>query len=166
MPSEQGFTLIELIVVIALISILLFFSFPRFQGSVLRDDSEKSMRWVIYTVKMLRQDAVKHRKIHTLHVEMRTGTMWSTNESMSEEDLENARQQGYEFPEGMEILDVEFPDGEKISFGQAEVRFYPKGYSDRVMIHLQEKDDRQLTLLIEPFLADLKIYDTYVEFKN
>jgi len=164
--SEQGFTLIELIVVIALISILLFFSFPRFQGSVLRDDSEKSVRWVIYTVKMLRQDAVKHLTIHTLHVEMNTGTMWVTNETMNEETAEDARQQAYEFPDQMEILDVEFPDGEKVSFGQAEVRFYPKGYSDRVMIHFQEKNDRQRTLLIEPFLADIKIYDTYVEFKN
>ena len=165
-PPSKGFTLIELIVVMALISILLFFSLPRFQGTFVQDSSQKAVRWVLYTVKMLRQDALKNRKTFTLHVELGAGSMWVTDESMSEEDVENARQGAYEFPDHMEILDVEFPDGEKTSYGQADVRFYPKGYSDRVMIHLRANDDEQMSLLIEPFLPNVKVYDTYVGFEN
>lgn len=165
-PPSKGFTLIELIVVMALISILLFFSLPRFQGTFVQDSSQKAVRWVLYTVKMLRQDALKYRKIFTLHVELGAGSMWVTDESMSEEDVENARQGAYEFPDHMEILDVELPDGEKTSYGRADVRFYPKGYSDRVIIHLRVNDDEQMSLLIEPFLPNIKIYDTYVGFEN
>jgi prepilin-type N-terminal cleavage/methylation domain-containing protein len=164
--SASGFTLIELIVVIALISILLFFSVPRFQGTIIQDSTQKAVRWVIYTVKSLRQNAVKNRSPHTLHIDMNAGSMWVSDASMSEEDGENARQRAYEFPDHMEILDVEFPDGEKTSYGTVEVRFYPKGYSDRAMIHFESDDDRQITLSIEPFLPNVGVYDTYVGYEN
>lgn len=164
--AERGFTLIEIIVVIALIGILLFFSVPRFQGTVLRDSSEKSVRWVIYTVRMLRQDAVKQRKTYTLNIDMGAGEMWATHDGMSEEEVENARQEPYELPGQLALVDVAFPDGEKIAYGRAEIRFYPKGYSDRAMIHLREGDDQQMTLWIEPFLPNIKVYDSYVEFES
>jgi hypothetical protein len=153
-----------MIVVIALLSIILLFSMPRFQGTVLQDSRQKTVRWVVYTVKKLRQDAVKHQKIHTLHVEMGDSSMWVSNEAMTEEEAEDARQERYEFPDHTEIAEVAFPDGEKTSFGRADIRFYPKGYSDRAMIHLQVDDDEEITLRIEPFLPNISVYDAYEEF--
>jgi prepilin-type N-terminal cleavage/methylation domain-containing protein len=164
--ARAGFTLIELIVVIAVLGVILFFSMPRFQGTVLQDSRQKAVRWVIYTVKALRQDAVKRQKTHTLHVETGSGSMWVSDESMSEEELENAREGAYEFPDPMEIVDVEFPDGEKTAYGRADLRFYPKGYSDRAMIHIRVNDDEEMTLRVEPFLPNVKVYDTYEGFEN
>ena len=120
----------------------------------------------MYTVKMLRQDAVKNRKIYTLHIELGENAMWVTDASMSEEEMETARSGEYKLPDHMEILDVEFPDGEKTSYGRADVRFYPKGYSDIVMVHIRANEDEQMTLLIEPFLPNVKTYDTYVGFES
>ncbi len=150
----------------ALISILLFFSLPRFGGSVVQDNSRKAVRWVIYTATILRQDAVKNRKIYTLHVELGRGSMWISQASMNDEEMENARRQEYTFPAHMEIMDVEYPDGEKVSDGRADVRFYPKGYSDRTVIHIRTKDDEQISLMFEPFLPNIKVYDTYAVFEN
>ncbi len=139
---------------------------PRFQGEFLQDSTQKAVRWVMHTVKNLRQDAVKHRKTYILHIEPGEGSMWVSDESMTEEDADSARKQKYEFPDHMTILDVEFPDGKKSGQEEAEIRFYPKGYSDRATIHIRANDDEQISLLIEPFLANLKVYDTYVGFEK
>ena len=50
----RGFTLIELIVVISLIGLMLFFSLPRLQNNPFIDDSKKSARWLIGKVQTLK----------------------------------------------------------------------------------------------------------------
>ncbi|MEE4357456.1 MAG: type II secretion system protein [Desulfococcaceae bacterium] len=164
--AEKGYTLIELIVVIALIGILLSFTIPRFHGSLLSDNSNKTVRRIVLQVQHLRQNAVRSRKMHTLHISPDSRKMWVTNEGMSEEDAEAAADGGEEFPEDVDITDVEYPDDEKISYGEARIRFSPKGYSDKVMIHLENTDGERKSLLIEPFLPNIEIFDDYVEFEN
>lgn len=164
--GEAGFTLIELIVVIALISILLFFSMPRFQGEILEDDTQKALRWVMHTAKNLRQDAVKHQKIHILHVEPDEGAMWVSDAGMTEEEAEAARKEKYEFPNHMTIVAVEFPGSDRTGQEEAEIRFHPKGYSDRAAIHFRTDGEEQISLVIEPFLANIKVYDTHVGFEK
>ncbi|MBU1161919.1 MAG: prepilin-type N-terminal cleavage/methylation domain-containing protein, partial [Proteobacteria bacterium] len=46
----KGFTLIELIVVISLISIMLFFAIPRFQSNVLSDSTKEVSRWILLKI--------------------------------------------------------------------------------------------------------------------
>lgn len=120
----------------------------------------------MYTTSLLRQNAVKNREVYILHVELDRKTMWTSQASMKDEALENARREEYEFPDHMEIVDVEYPEDEKISSGQADIHFYPKGYSDRAIIHIRTKDDEQISLSIEPFLPNMKVYDTHVGFEN
>lgn len=166
-PSgEAGFTLVELIVVIALISILLFFSMPRFQGEILEDGTQKALRWVMHTAKNLRQDAVKHQKTCILHIDPGQGAMWVSDAAMTEEEAEAARKEKYEFPSHMTIVGVEFPGGDKGGQEEAEIRFHPKGYSDRAAIHFRTNDEEQISVVIEPFLANVKVYDTYVGFEK
>lgn len=159
-----GYTLIELIVVIALLSIMLAFAIPRFEGGVLTNNSKKVTRWFMIKIQMLKQNALKNRKIYTLHISPDSGKMWISDESMSEEDLEKASQNTYEIPEDIRVLDVEYPGGEKISFNRADINFYKSGYSDKVMIHIEDKDSNRKSLLIEPFLPEIKVYEEYVGF--
>ena len=51
----HGFTLIELIVVISLIGLMLFFSLPRLQNNPFIDDSKKSARWLIGKIQFERK---------------------------------------------------------------------------------------------------------------
>ena len=164
--GEAGFTLVELIVVIALISILLFFSMPRFQGEILEDDTQKTLRWVMHTAKNLRQDAVKNQMTYILHIEPGQGAMWVSDAAMTEEQAEAAKKEKYEFPDHMTIVAVEFPGDDKSGQEEAEIRFYPKGYSDRAAIHFQTSEEEQISVVIEPFLANAKVYDTYVGFEK
>jgi prepilin-type N-terminal cleavage/methylation domain-containing protein len=164
--QNNGFTLIELIVVISLISLMLFFAIPRFQDSVLSDNTKKVSRWIMAKVHTLKERAVREQKLYVLHVSLDSNRLWITNELMSEQELQNAAQSAYELPDDIKVLDVEYPDEEIISVGRADIYFYKRGYSERAMIHVENNDNEQLSFLIEPFLSKVKVYEKYVGFEN
>ena len=163
---ERGFTLIELIVVISLIGMMLFFSIPRFQDAIFTDATKKTSRWIIGTVKALKERAARDQKLYALHVDMDTNRLWISNESMSEEDLLEEAQKGFALPDEVTLLDVEYPGKGKVSSGQADIFFYKKGYSDKALIHMESEDAGQVSVLIEPFLSKVKLYEIYAGFDD
>jgi Tfp pilus assembly protein FimT len=155
----------ELIVVMTLIGMMLFFSLPRLDHNPFLDDTKKNARWLMGKLQILRENAVRDQKQYSLHFDLDSGRLWETNESMSPEDLESAELQSYALPEGMRIIDLEYPARGKINSGQAQILFYKGGYSDKVLIHLQSGENHQ-SFLIEPFLAEIKIFEKYASFED
>ena len=168
MPLQKkngGYTLIELVVVISLISIMLFFALPRFQDTVLTDNTKKFSRWLITNIRSLKAAAVRDQKRYHLNVDLDAGKFWVTSDSMSVEERQNADQNGYRLSEDVRVVDIEFPLKGKITGGQAEISFYSADYSDKVMIHIENSSRKQLSFLIEPFLPGAKLYEEYVGFE-
>ena len=163
---NSGFTFIELIVVISLISLMLFFAIPRFQGSVFQDDSKKVSRWIIFKIQSLKEKAKRDQKLYVLHIDLDSNQLWATHSSMSQEEIQTAEYNGYNLPNDINVLDVEYPDDKIASIGQADIHFYKKGYSDKAMIHIENNDNEQLSFLIEPFLPGVRIYQEYVELND
>jgi general secretion pathway protein H len=162
--KNQAFTLIELIVVMALISILLFFSIPRLDINIFSDDNRNFSTWIIFTVKSLKEKAQQDGVRYVLYVDMDNDLMWSGLETKPETEETPSKDNQYKLPEGMQVLDVEFPGMEQKTSGIAEIYFYPKGYSDKALIHIQDKDHNRNSYVIEPFLSEVKTYDSYIEF--
>jgi len=162
---NNGFTLIELIVVISLIGLMLFVSLPRLQHNPFLDDSNKSARWLIGKIQALKESAIRDQKQYALHIDLDSGRIWETNESMSQEDHENAALNSYALPEDVRIMDVEYPASEKITSGQTEITFYKAGYTDKAFIHMQE-GETYLSFLIEPFLSDVQVIGKYAGFED
>ena len=163
---NQGFTLIELIVVITLISLMLFFAIPRFQVDVLSDNTNKVSRWIMVKVHSLKEKAVSEQKLYVLHISLDSNRLWVTSEIMSQEELQAAEANGYELSDDINLLDVEYPDEEKISVGQADIYFYKKGYSDKAIIHISNDDNERRSFLIEPFLSRVRLYNKYIGFED
>jgi prepilin-type N-terminal cleavage/methylation domain-containing protein len=167
MPGFQrikGFTLIELIVVISLISIMLFFAIPRFQSNILSNSTNEVSRWILLKIPYIKERAAREQKKYILHVSFESNKLWITDEAMLQESLQSAEENGYKLPEDIKLLDVEFPDQEKISVGQADIYFNEKGYSDKAIIHLENDDNEKFSFLIEPFLLRVRLYNSYVGF--
>lgn len=160
----KGFTLIELIVVISLISIMLFFAIPRFQRNVLQDSTKVVSRWILLKIPYLKERAAREQKKYILHVGLESNKFWITHEAMTEDVLQSAETNGYKLPEDIKLLDVEYPDQEKMSVGQANIYFNEKGYSDKAIIHLENDDNEKFSFLIEPFLLRVRLYNSYVGF--
>jgi prepilin-type N-terminal cleavage/methylation domain-containing protein len=162
----SGFTLIELIVVISLMGLMLFFTLPRLGDNPFLDDSKQSSRWLIGKVQMLKESAIREQKQHSLHFDLDSGRIWETNESMSPEDIENtALNSSYSLPDDLRIIDIEYPYKGKIYSGQAEITFYKAGYTDKVLVHMQE-GDLYLSFLIEPFLSNVQFFESYAGFDD
>lgn len=161
--ASGGYTLLELIVVIALVGILLFFTVPKFEGRILSDNNRAAFRWITHTVRDLRQRAQAGRTALVLHVDVDRGAFWHTDAGMKEEAVQEAMNQAYTLPEELRVADVAFPDGRKVATGRADIHFSDQGYADKAAIHLIEEDDRYITFLIEPFLPRLRQYQEYVD---
>lgn len=164
--KNNGFTLIELIVVISLISIMLFFFIPGFNNAVLPDNKKEAARLIISTVKELRHRSIRTQKLFFLNISLDTNRIWVSNESMDREEFYNAEEKGYQLSDNVEVLDLEYPEKGKISSGVADICFYKNGYSDKVFIHIEDNDNNRISLLIEPFLSKVKLYDEYVGFED
>jgi len=165
-PDAQpaGFTLIELIVVISLIGLMLFFTLPRFGENPFLNDSRQSSRWLIGKVQSLKESAVRDQKQYYLHFDLDSGRVWETNESMSAEDIASAAfNSGSSLPDDLRIVDIEYPEKGKIISGEAELTFYKAGYTDKALVHMQEGDS-YLSFLIEPFLSNVQFYEHYASF--
>jgi prepilin-type N-terminal cleavage/methylation domain-containing protein len=164
--SERGFTLIELVAVTFLMGMTLYFAIPRFQSVIGTDETKKFSRWIMFKTLELREKAVREQKNYVLHISMDSDKLWVSSDSMSEEALADAENQGagYPIPEDVRILDVEYPVKGKISMGRADICFYKGGYSDKVLIHTEDDESNRTSILIEPFLSKIKVYEDYAEF--
>lgn len=161
--NSRGFTLIELMVVMLLISIILAVVIPRFDSAPFQDPGKKLSRWMINAVRHLRTTAVQKQKIQALVVDLSEQRMWMIHEQMSEEEQSAAAEKAFTLDESMRIVNAQYPDQERISTGTIEVRFYPAGYSDLVLLHIESEDAERLSYLIEPLLPKLKIVEEWIE---
>jgi prepilin-type N-terminal cleavage/methylation domain-containing protein len=165
-PDRQdGFTLLELIVVMALIGIVFFFAIPRFEGSPFFDDAKQSSRWLIGKLQALREESLRTRRQQTLHIDFSTGRIWNTAEAMSAEEIDRAVRRAQLLPGGGRVVSVEAPGQGRVAAGQADIRFYRDGHSEKALIHLRHGDAFS-SLLMEPFLSKVKVFDTLVGFED
>lgn len=162
---RNGFTLLELIVVITLLGIMLVFTVPRFHDTFFLDEGKKGARWIIGKVRALKEAAIQNQKNYTLHIDLDTQRYWETDDSMSAEVSESAALNAVSIPGDLTIADIEYPIRGKINSGQADITFYKTGYTDKLLIHLQD-DAEYVSFLIEPFLSEVARYETYASFDN
>ncbi|BBO72827.1 hypothetical protein DSCW_02440 [Desulfosarcina widdelii] len=155
--DERAFTLIEMVVVTALIAIMLMVAIPRLSGGLLSDGSGETSRWIIATVSQLKEKAVTEQKTYLLNVSPDIQRFWITVDGMAETDASSARDEGYRLPKGIRIDHVAFSSDERISSGSIPIGFYPQGYSDKAVIRLRTNDGDRLSFFIEPFLAGAEL---------
>lgn len=161
----SGYTLLELIVVMALIGIVFFFAIPRFEGSFYLDDAKQSSRWLIGKLQALREEALRTRRLQVLHIDLDTGRLWETSEAMTPEETDRAIQRAQRLPGGGRVVSVDFAPQGRVSAGRADVRFFADGHTERVLIHVRH-GDTYTSFLLEPFLSQVKMFDNVVSFDD
>ncbi|MBF0119965.1 MAG: hypothetical protein HQK79_14105 [Desulfobacterales bacterium] len=157
----------ELMIVIVLISMMLFISVPKFQDALLNDNTKKSCRFIIGKIQTLKEASMREQSEYILRIGVTDGSLIATKISSDDSTASSSIPQNtYKLPGNVKIIDVEYPDGKKISQGEAEIKFYPKGYSNKAIIHLKGEDDQQISFFIEPFLSTVRLVQSYKSFEN
>ncbi len=166
--GSKGFTLLELIVVITLLSIMLMFAIPRFQSSTFSNGPEKTSRWLLANVQALKIRAWREKKNYILETDIDAGKFTILEDILidqnADEEKPKKKEKSHSLPEGVTIADVEFPGIDKIASGTAKIHFHAKGYSDKALIHLKTAEGDRLTFLIEPFLPRAELFKEYTGF--
>jgi len=161
----NGFTLLELIVVVSLLGIMLAFTIPRFHETLFLDDAKTGSRWIVGKIQALKEASIRNQKNYSLHIDLDSEKFWETDSAMPAEALENAALNAESLPDGLKITDIEYPMRGKINSGQTDITFYKNGYSDKAMIHVQDGEENE-SYLIEPFLSGVTRYEMYASFDN
>ncbi len=161
----SGFTLIELIVVISIITILLSFSFPVFRDIGLFSDASSQAGDIVRLINDLKKRAVEQNVDFLMHLDSGSGMVWVTDDAMEDEAKEMAKEKGVRLSDGLRLLDVEFPGIRQAGAREYRIRFKALGYSDFALIHMIE-DEKNITLKIEPFLSRVQVLESHVYFED
>lgn len=168
-----GFTLIEIVVVLAIISLFISMLTLRIESFLTGGDMRLATRIVISEIRMMRGKAAHDRKDQILVIQMDNNTLYplemSSNQSAGDRIWANygeEKDRNYRhLPEGVSVEDVVvLPYGKKQE-GEAKIRFFANGTVERSLIHLRNEKGEIYTLEIKPFTGDVLIHDRYVDQK-
>jgi len=153
LTCKKGFTLVELIVVVSIISLMIGFIVPNLDSFLSKDRSKKAVRSVFYIVQSLRSKAKKNFKDYYLIINPSNDTYAIGNGSDSPE---NEKIIGSD----ISIESIQVPGAFVSRMKKAYIKFYKKGYNDPfVMVLKNRSDDKVFSIYVHPFLFPPETYD-------
>ncbi len=156
----RGFTLLEVMVVLALAALTLVFTVPRLGLAPVTDPGLRAARWILTTVESLKRSAVVEQRVYTLHVDVPSNRLWVTREAEAGDRPAPAVGGGLELAGRARLLGAACPGSGQAAETGAAIRFFPQGHSDPATIDLTVDGDRRLSFRVEPFLARARLLDT------
>jgi len=156
--SCRGFTLIELVVVMVLLSIMTAFAVPSIRTALFSDQLKSTARRLIGLINEVGQTARSDQQEYFLVFDRQTRAfqVQTANGKQEKRILKPVP-----LPDGVEVVDFTSVYGGTESQGELSLRFSKKGYVDKTLIHLRNEDGRELTLALSPFLGVSRLYDSY-----
>jgi prepilin-type N-terminal cleavage/methylation domain-containing protein len=174
--GRNGFTLVELVVVMALMGVVVGFALPRFHRMTSGDATDDLIQWIGLKVQSLREKAQIEQRPWDLVFDFDAGEIRTATVERPMEEEEVPEQTSMQEPERRamadagadsgRIVDVILAPDQKASSGEITIRFYPQGYADSALIHLVDGEGIYRTLKIEPFLVRIKQFESYINFET
>jgi len=161
--NNRGFTLLELVVVIGLLGLMLVVTVPRFRQALTTNELKSSVRKIIGLVGEVRDRAIRDHKDYRLHIDIGANRFWVDVDDATAEEKTLAKENGFRLPEEVRVLDVWLRSRGKLTAGEVGIRFSRKGYVEKSVLHLGADDGGRMSLLLTPFLGEIKIYEGYHE---
>jgi prepilin-type N-terminal cleavage/methylation domain-containing protein len=160
--TNHGFTLIELMLVVALIGLFLVVAVPATRDALTTDPLKKASRQLIGLERKLRTDAVRDQVDYILNLDLSKASFWVTTPDMTPEKIDDIKKNPQHLPEGVVISDVVTEYNQKQSATVVAIKFSKRNACPPVVIHLAY-DEKAMTLVINPFLGVTDVYDKYVD---
>ena len=160
--SKQGFTLVELLVVIALVGIMLVMAVPATRDVLTASNLKKASRQLISLERKLRVEAVRDQVDYILLLDIPAASYYVITPDMTPEKQNDVKKNAKKFPAGVAVLDIINQKNEKIAEGVVKIKFGKNNICPPLVIHLAE-DEGRMTLVVNPFLGVTAVYDKYVD---
>ena len=163
---NEGYTLIELVIVIAMIGLLIAFTAPKFQQAILSNDIKGVVRHIVGTIKTLRSEAVFEQEDYTIIFDLSDGEIWIISPDLTEEEKALAHRDSYELPDDVHIKEIAFKDSEDKIMGEVSIRISRKGYIQPAIIHIESDSDEEFSLILRPFLGKVEVINEIVDYDD
>jgi len=161
--SQRGFTLMELLVVIALLALVAAIALPRLTVSN-TTALNRSARQLAAAIRYVQDRSITGKTPHRMQLETGTGTVRITRVQDDGSD-EAPGERFLERPvlaEGVTVTDVSTPRGGKVASGEAVLRFDIAGIAEFTTIHLKGENNAAMTVMAYPS-GKVTVSDGYVE---
>ena len=159
-----GFTLVELVVVIVLISLFMVFSIPLF-SNIGTSSLGTSARRLSGTIKYLFNESAMSGLEYRLVYDLDQGLYRAQILEANGEQVD-APDQGREaaLKGDVRFMDLQLPGRGKFTMGQITTRIHPSGWVEETIIHLDDGAGEMLTLRVSPLTGTTEVFDGYREF--
>lgn len=162
--TSQGYTLLELLVVMVLLGLITAVSVPRFRSVFTADRLGYSARRLAGAIKGARLQAVRGYGDYFLHFDLENGRVWASRSTGTDDADSSTDASGatvFQLPDGVRILDVWTQEEGRQKGGEAVIRFSRQGYAEQAVIHLVSSEGRLETIAVAPFLDRIQIAGGY-----
>ena len=159
-----GFTLVELVVVMVLISLFMLFSIPLF-SNIGTSSLGTSARRLSGTIKYLFNESAMSGLEYRLVYDLDQGLYRAQILEANGEQVD-APDQGREasLKGDVRFMDLQLPGRGKFTMGQITTRIHPSGWVEETIIHLDDGAGEMLTLRVSPLTGTTEVFDGYREF--
>ncbi len=164
MRRSEGFTLLELLVVILIVGAFFFVAVPKFQD-LTEVNLKSASRNLTTTIKYLYNEAAFKKNIHRLVFDIESGEYWvetlQGNEYGIPPDSKIRR-----LPNGVYFKDIiteRSLQRNPLDDDKEFIIFLPTGFVEPAVIHIYTESDRHYTLATKPYTGGTKVYDEYVD---
>jgi general secretion pathway protein H len=148
-PRAGGFTLIELILVLAVVSLVLAIAYPSMSRGRMAFHLRGVGRDVINTVRMARETAVTEQKVIQMLIDAQARQV-----TLSDDVGDEART--YQLPDDVQIQGLT-PAGEPLTEEPMKIRFLPNGSSDDALVMLKAESGAVLRIVLDPITGSARM---------
>lgn len=162
---NRGFTLLELVVVLLLVSLIAALIFPRLPSSQ-ASDLRSSARQLAVLMRYLEERAVATKKTYYLRINLDDDRLTVSqkepvgNENGQDDDPFLKRQP---LVKGIRVSDITTDQLGTINTGEALISYGPGGRSAPLLLHLAAPDNSYFTLQALPVSGSIKVASGYQE---
>ncbi|MBN1832527.1 MAG: prepilin-type N-terminal cleavage/methylation domain-containing protein [Deltaproteobacteria bacterium] len=167
----SGFTLIELMIVLVLLSVATALVVPRLAGSLDRMNAESTARRIASALRFARSRAVTEKIPYLAVFDMDTNMLSvmaypaPDETDPNEADPDNAEIGGpqeprvYIFPDGIRLREGVPLDGETVTAGAFVMGFFPGGGTTGGKVILRDDKDRVFSVDLDRITGSVKIHE-------
>jgi type II secretion system protein H len=166
---QKGFTLIELTVVLFLMGLFLFAALPNIQGFLFHSDLNSVARSLKATVRLLRSKSIVTGRNTILCLDLDQGRYWGEFDTPGKRDewvnpaSRSSVVSPQTLPEGIRFVDATTIRLPKRETGRVCSLFNPKGVIEETVLHLTDRGNRVLTIIINAYTGRFSLYREYVD---
>ncbi len=164
--SPAGFTLVELIVVMVLITMMTAFAIPKIRSSLFTDQLRATARQFIGLVAETGQEARSKRTGVELRFDRKQRLFTTAPAAGITKDDTVRRYPKVRVSESVQVVDITSVHGGKKTLGELVIRFSPRGYVDKTVVHFRDDSGDELSVILSPFLGVTRVLEGYVSLDD